>query len=251
MMTRRILSQGELDGACFVYALANACLALTGRRPNLAAASQAMSRLTWPGDLLDPAGGTTRRYGGSPGDLDRDADMFVRCLSDGRAIARRIPGPVDFPGVRMFTGSRAVVVLRYQGDSFFQDGMDHWACAVGAESGRILLACSNRLSRCALDFDYGEGSAPEGRAWNDAISPGRARLVPGDFFQVSLVEGARLEAQEEKGPAGKEEAGGRGAGTGKEAVMTEGGGVPGLSLAQIERLARSWPRSSARRPRRQ
>jgi len=59
---RKIISQGELDGACFIYALANSFLSLTGKKPTQSKWDKAIDALQFKEDFLKGNVGTERCF---------------------------------------------------------------------------------------------------------------------------------------------------------------------------------------------
>ena len=59
---RKIISQGELDGACLLYALANSFLSLTGKKPTQSKWDKAIDALPIKEDFLKGNVGTERYF---------------------------------------------------------------------------------------------------------------------------------------------------------------------------------------------
>lgn len=203
---RRIFAQGDLDGACFLYSIVNAYVALTGRAPDFANLCAALAQVPHPGDFLNPSVGTTGRY-----DLDYPLllgtieRMLALLGGEGppaqrfhvqRIHVQRIEGPLTVRSAALLPDARSVVILRYQGSSHFADDMDHWVCAVAHDAalGCLYVACSVRHQRACIGAPcgYEERHHPEVDRWsNDQLCPERAHtIVEGEAFRVSL-EGER------------------------------------------------------------
>ena len=185
---RSIHTQGDLDGACFLYALANAWTALTGQDPTLEEWGARVRQLPLLDELIDPRVGTTASYSNTPALLveaarrllsaNPEASLAVEHLPDLRALSE-LAGLID---------ERRVVVLRYQGSSRFTKDVDHWVCAVAtdARSSRVHVACSMRWSDVHRfsDAEYEELEVAFGRRANDSLAEPDAELVAGSALLI-------------------------------------------------------------------
>ena len=215
---RRISAQGDLDGACFLYSIVNAYVALTGGAPSFGNLCAALAQVEHPGDFLNPSVGTTGQYdlnypllqgtiermlallGGEGPDSQRSdsQDSGVQhspahSPPAQRFHVQRIEGPLSVRSAALLPDARSVVILRYQGSSLFADDMDHWVCAVAHDAalGCLYVACSVRHQRACIGAPcgYEERHHPEVGRWsNDQLCPDRAHtLVEGEAFRVRLV----------------------------------------------------------------
>ncbi|PKN08231.1 MAG: hypothetical protein CVU73_07140 [Deltaproteobacteria bacterium HGW-Deltaproteobacteria-8] len=196
---RRISAQGDLDGACFLYSIVNAFVALTHREPGFDAVCRAFGQVDFPADFLNGEVGTTGRY---DGDYALQADNMRRILAALGAEPfeiKRLEGPLSLPLLAASIHAQSVVVVRYKGDSQHAQGVDHWVCAVGADSSAansadssavtLHVACSIRLHKaCGDGAGYAERHHRELDRWsNDALSQEYPHtLVPGEAFQIVL-----------------------------------------------------------------
>ncbi len=199
---RRIYAQGDLDGACFLYSIVNAYVALTGRAPSFEHVCAAFALVAHPGDFLNPSVGTTGQYDRDYPLLQQTIERLLAALGGETFHVQRMAGP--FPAAAphahpdalaaALPDARSVVILRYQGSSQFADDMDHWVCAVAhdAAQGRLHVACSVRHQRACNGPPciYAETFHPEVGRWsNDQLCPERAHtVVEGEVFRVT-VEG--------------------------------------------------------------
>jgi len=221
---RRIYAQGDLDGACFLYSIINAYVALIGRAPGFEPVCAALAQVAHPGDFLNPSVGTTGKYdrdypllqqtierllatlGGEPpqaqGDgMQPDPTQYSPVQQSPTQLPRvqrfnvqRIEGTCSLPALSALLHASSVLILRYQGSSLFAHAMDHWVCAVahdGAQA-RLHVACSVRHQRACSGSPcgYAETFHPEVGRWsNDQLCPERAHtIVEGEVFRVR-VEG--------------------------------------------------------------
>jgi len=199
---RRIFAQGDLDGACFLYSIANAYVALTGRAPDFAHLCAALAQVPHPGDFLNPSVGTTGHYDLDYSLLQSTMERMLALLGgegpDSQRLyvqrfhVQRIEGPLSVRSAALLPDARSVVILRYQGSSHFADDMDHWVCAVAHDAalGCLYVACSVRHQRACIGAPcgYEERHHPEVDRWsNDQLCPERAHtLVEGEAFRVRL-----------------------------------------------------------------
>jgi len=214
---RRIYAQGDLDGACFLYSIVNAYVALCGKPPDFERVCAAFAQVDHPADLLNASVGTTGGYdldypllqntiermlallgGASPGTQHSatqlpDARHSATQLPDARHSATQLPpaqtftvqrieGPFSAASLNALLDAKSVVILRYQGSSAFADDMDHWVCVVAQDSasGCMAVACSVRHQRACngAPCSYAETLHPEFGRWsNDQLCPERAYTV--------------------------------------------------------------------------
>lgn len=196
-MTRRIYNQGDLDGACFLYAVVNAYVALTGRAPEFWVMAQALGQVDHPGDFLNGIVGTTGHYDQNypllQDNLERVLARLGPGLSGRRFAVRRQEGPCSAETLAGLLGPDSVAVIRYQGNSALTRDMDHWVCAVAhdAASGGTFVACSVRYQKsfAASGCTYSERFHPDCGRWsNDLLHiGGDLKLVEGEVFCVKLV----------------------------------------------------------------
>lgn len=193
---RRIYAQGDLDGACFLYSIVNAYVALCGKAPDFGRVCAAFAQVDHPADFLNASVGTT-------GHLDRDfpllqntIERMLTLLGGETFHVSRMEGPFSAaaPNTQLdaLLDAKSVVILRYQGSSAFADAMDHWVCVVAhdSQSGSMAVACSVRHQRACngSPCSYAETFHPEFGRWsNDRLCPERAyTVVEGEVFRVRL-----------------------------------------------------------------
>ncbi len=190
---RTIHTQGDLDGACFLYATANAYTALTGRSPSLARWSRALRQIPHTLDFLDPCAGTTRHYEGRPDLLADTLQTLLRELAgDGPAPSFTWHGEVtDVAGLTPLIDRDAVVLFRYTGSVHFGRDLDHWVCGVAedpADAGRVYAACSTRYADVLQGSPgpYQELHHPRyNRRSNEIVADDHdAHIVIGSVFQI-------------------------------------------------------------------
>jgi hypothetical protein len=195
---RRIYAQGDLDGACFLYSIVNAYVALTGRAPDFGRVCAAFAQVDHPADFLNASVGTTGHFDRDYALLQNTIERMLALLGGAspdspRFLVTRIQGPFSAASLNALLDAKSVVILRYQGSSMFADAMDHWVCVVAhdAAQGRLHVACSVRHQRACngAPCSYAETLHPEFGRWsNDQLCPERAyTVVEGEVFRVRLV----------------------------------------------------------------
>lgn len=188
---RRINSQGDLDGACFLYSIVNAYVALTGGEAGFGAVCRAFGQVDHPGDFLTGDVGTTGKYAGNHELLQDNLRRILSALGGDRFEVARIEGRVTLPDLAAHVSAESVVVIRYMGESTFAQGMDHWVCVVGCGAdGQAHIACSIRLNTActAQSCRYAERRDPvTGRCSNDVLSAEHPHtFVEGEAFRITL-----------------------------------------------------------------
>lgn len=191
---RRIFGQGDLDGACFLYAVVNAFVALTGRAPEFWVMAQALGQVDHPGDFLNGIVGTTGAYDRQYALLQDNIERILARLGSEAFEVRRIEAPTDAASLAALLGPDSVALVRYQGNSERTKDMDHWVCAVAhdAATGNTFVACSVRFQKSYADgaCTYAERLHPECGRWsNDVLRVGGdIKIVEGEVFRV-VVKG--------------------------------------------------------------
>ncbi|GAB6126052.1 hypothetical protein [Humidesulfovibrio idahonensis] len=189
---RNIYAQGDFDGACFLYSIVNAYVALQGRSPEFGAVCAAFGLVDHPGDFLNGCVGTTGAYDKDYGLLAANISRVLAALGGGPFAVRRVPGPFAESALAELLSERSVVLLRYMGSSRHAAGMDHWVCAVDydAERGEAHVACSVRFNHACDDpaCAYAETRCPRFGRWaNDILSAADAHtIVEGEVFVISM-----------------------------------------------------------------
>ena len=196
MPTRMIYAQGDFDGACFLYSIGNAYVALRGMMADFGLLCAAMAQVDHPGDFLNGCVGTTGAYEKRYALLEANIRRMLATLAGPapdapRFEVARLAAPPRPEALARLIGPQSVVILRYQGGSQNAAGMDHWVCAVDcdATAERIHVACSVGLHR-AIDEGrpYQETTHANGRRSNDALTKEREHtVIEGEVFQVTLL----------------------------------------------------------------
>lgn len=149
---RFILAQGSMDGACFLYSVANAAKALTPTRSLREQHwSDMLQRLTRVGDFMDQQVGT----GNSDPKPEQQVVMvrqMVRALSPLCEIAVYLVDEDDLTGRRLaaLIDPDTVLVLGTK---------SHWVCAVDVdhEGRQLLVADSSQLHEVVPYAEKREG----------------------------------------------------------------------------------------------
>ncbi len=185
--TRRIYSQGIFDGACFLYAIANAYTALTGRNVTTASWSKAIQHVPYLSDFLSGAVGTDR-YRNDPDLLGFAVERMLGVLA--RGVHCRVEHREDstLEGIAACISKKSVALFCINHSTRQQPIFDHWVCGVGVapEPLAIKIACSWRYvatpQECKerRDLRYG-------RYFNDRLTESDAdKVIPRTLFRLAL-----------------------------------------------------------------
>lgn len=156
-MTRKISAQGDFDGACFLYSIANAVAALTGSQ--LSAAQWKKSIKTLPfrvDDFLTCLG--TDSLNGRQIYFDEISRHFCEQSKDNSFAVSSKDGIKTATSLRntITEGSVAIVALH--------EGA-HWVCVVDADASHFYISCSAEALRAGTT--YMEARSPNlGRVFN-------------------------------------------------------------------------------------
>lgn len=145
---RHIFSQGDYDGACFLYAVANAYAAVTGQRPPCDAWDQGIRALKHAHDFLGGCIGTTEHFSATPHDIPTAVSIMLKAFNNlgPRVQWAHLPALDTLEQLASYVDERAVVIFHYQGKTAQIDAIDHWVCAVASTMKPLALhlACSYR-----------------------------------------------------------------------------------------------------------
>ncbi len=188
---RTIHTQGDLDGACFLYAIANALTALTGNSPDLKAWGSCVRELPHVVNFIDGSVGTNGFYETAPGALVSAAERLLASASSTEFLVESDGEAQSLEVVAKMIGERSVAVLRYLGSSRRAKDVDHWVCAVaGADPPlRLHVACSIRWSDVYrfTDEEYEEEEVSFGRRSNDTLVEPQCKVVRGSVLRIIAV----------------------------------------------------------------
>ena len=154
---RKIISQGERDGACFLYSMANSVMALTGK---------ILKQDVW-NDLIGALGDATDFLRSDTGTLKIDADdqeltrfasLVLKHVSPRRLKLEVDCGPRPTEVSNALSDSTVLVVTNNW----------HWFCIVDSDEQYCYAACSAKLHENPLT--YREELSPKYcRIYNDAF----------------------------------------------------------------------------------
>ena len=193
-MRRHIYNQGDFDGACFLYAMANAYAALTGQEPRQSDWDRGVGSLSHPLDFLQGDVGTTLHYEQDPALLGQAVHKMVESMShpDAPLKAEAMPEATSLEAIANLIDERSVAVLWYRGQTRHVAQEDHWVCAVAASCDPLCvhLACSIRRPD---DGRFGDGAYKEvyhaglDRYSHDSVTEEETvAIMPGSVFRVWL-----------------------------------------------------------------
>lgn len=174
-----IYSQGIRDGACLLYATANAYKALTGNKVTRDKWNAAVSHLADPGTFLGGVGATHLEFEdvvavieGMLGALAEPGEHF---------ILDQLPASADIAELCDAISERSVVLFAYRGKTEFLEVNDHIVCGVAAgdDAGTLHVACSAALWMRHVDHPhyFERRHSQLNRYSNDSISAVRPVIV--------------------------------------------------------------------------
>ena len=175
---RFIRSQGDLDGACFLYALLNARQTLTGKRATANSWSAAVRILTTPECFID----NTRGSEGTDGDHEKERDLAERFINH---LAPAAPLRVQTAkglksgilGAARPTESSVIVCSNNQ----------HWFSILDADEDRVYVACSWVWQRDPQKYTERVSPGFE-RVYNDIVTIGDLEFYKSRALIVSTSE---------------------------------------------------------------
>lgn len=175
-MTKNFIrTQGDLDGACFLYALANATQAITNLQITTTAWSAMVAELSNPMDFLDQGCGTRH----SDGDVFKQenlANRLLKGLSPRGALTAKNLSPLNKHCAfdEIITNRSALVLGSPQ----------HWYCIVDFDSDNLYIACSWSLHEQGHQYKERK-SRRLGRTYNRVDSRERLRVFQSRGFMVA------------------------------------------------------------------
>jgi len=148
MEMKHIYSQGDYDGACFLYALANAYSAVTGQRPPCGAWDMGIRSLHYAHDFLGGCIGTSEHFSADPQNIPAAVSVMLSSFNSTGSTVQwaHLPALHELGQLAPLVDHKGVIIFRYQGETAHIDAIDHWVCAVATtvKPFRLHLACSYR-----------------------------------------------------------------------------------------------------------
>lgn len=188
---RRIYAQGDLDGACFLYSVVNAYVALTRREPEFSNVCSAFKQVDHPQDFLSGNTGTNGQYCNRPDALKDNIERILSVIGNEKFAVTVLDSFCFVSGIESYLDQNSVVLLHYLGNSKFAKNLDHWVCAVEYKESILYVACSVRLQKACKGgtCDYQEIYHRQFERWsNDQLFDGNDQFImPTPAIQVSLV----------------------------------------------------------------
>lgn len=178
MRKRKILAQGDRDGACFLYSAANAGFALTGKEISTKDWTKAVR--SSPFDMSDFMAGLGTDKFKLASHFENIASDFLSCVNKEIDI-NYIENISELKQIRKFIDDSSVLILGVDNDK-------HWLTVVDIEDGNLYCACSSR----ALSVDsskYVEVKSPNYERYCNLIAPLKELKVGiGYGLHISLSE---------------------------------------------------------------
>ena len=187
---RQIYHQGFWDGACFLYAIANAYKALTGSKVTREKWDRGLERVPNPLVFLTGVGATRLSYE----DAVRLIDAMLDAFSDPDESFKidQLSRTATIADICREVSLDAVVLFAFGGPTEVHHPESHIACAVATSTEPALLhiACSAAFSgRHLRDGEYIERFHPSvGRFSNDSIAvDSPVQIAPNWRWRLTLA----------------------------------------------------------------
>lgn len=139
-MKRRILLQGDMDGACFLYSIANAFTLLTNKKVTITKWSKQFEYIPFSEDFLSGNIGT-KNYDDNMSLYEFAIKQSISLAYSSKKYLNEItikshPQIRKLNEIKPLISNKSVVILNISGE--------HWICAVGIDEKRnsIQAACS-------------------------------------------------------------------------------------------------------------
>jgi hypothetical protein len=178
----KIYSQGDLDGACFLYSIANAYKALTRKNVTSRAWSKALNSVLLLEDFMDSTVGTER--------YNDDALLFEAVINNMLgAFSRKISFEVtqvkcrNIASIKKLISEKAVVIFCYMVEKDGKEIINHWTCGVGLHDSPpgVQVACSSCDTEPQKDNKFS-------RWYNEIRSSNNVTTVLEEsVFQISIT----------------------------------------------------------------
>ncbi len=179
-MNRKYLMQGDLDGACFLYSIANSVVVLTSRKPTVSQWSKALQYIPFSSDFLNGKVGT-KNY-------DDRSELYRFAASQALSeysptnefIVTDHPRAKSISDIKGLISINSVVVLNLN--------EEHWVCVVDVDetSSSLLSVCSDLGDRIN---HYEESGCKFQRKYNRVYS-----LSNGNYIHQSSVVQISIDA---------------------------------------------------------
>jgi hypothetical protein len=171
--------QGDLDGACFLYSIANCVVALTQRKPSVNQWSNALEYIPFAHDFIDGKVGI-KNYDERSELYRFSVEQALSEYSPKRNFLVRVHPELERIGdVAPLVKSNSVVILNINAE--------HWICVVDVDVPRatLLSVCSDLGDRVNR---YKEVECQFGRAYNrEYVLDQVTHIHKSSVIQVSLA----------------------------------------------------------------
>ena len=174
-MDRRIVSQGDLDGACFLYSVANAIGALSGRALVPSQWSAGIASIQKPRAFLRQDEGTAA--------LDEDGTKLTQLVKNFAKAAAQGPFEVTLH----FADRRGIGKLIAQDSVVIVGSKEHWFVVTETSDKNAFLACSDEYNQSGKS--YKESSSPRfDRPFNKVVALSDLRVFQRMVFRIAKCQ---------------------------------------------------------------
>lgn len=168
MSKPQISSQGEYDGACFLYSITNAYKALTGKKPSQEKWDDAIQRVPYNSDFLVNVG--TANYDDDMALYEITTKRMLKCFAPKKYVfdIKSFPEEKKVPPLQKLITENSVVILIEK----LGENSEHWLTAVDFDEHNIYFANSWKLVN--MGTKYSEQKSPTfNRIYNDSRKIGQ------------------------------------------------------------------------------
>ena len=179
-MNRNILSQGDLDGACFLYSIANAYIALSHEKPNNSKWNDFLKRWDHATEFipfLRDFFSSTKTYSGS-GRYNKYEKLFESTIEVLlRELTRDKPLRFAVMSHPDITEKNEISDLIDENSVVFTcSDEEHWVCCVASEKKKIYCACSYEFIRPKRN-EYAENHHKDFNRYSNTTLKGKPSCV--------------------------------------------------------------------------
>jgi len=175
--SRKILSQGDRDGACFLYSIANSYYALTKQQLSEAQWKKSINAILFKlDDFLSGRG--TEKLDYNPEYLEGLCRKFLPQNNKINFEIAAVKDTTEKSLQKILTNNQVVIAAI--------DGGNHWVCMVDSDKSQFYLACSN--TDLNSEEKYYEATSPNfERPFNKTSSFNELELWGGSMMVVKIV----------------------------------------------------------------
>jgi hypothetical protein len=140
----KICSQGGFDGACFLYSIANAYTALTGKKPTQRNWDKALKNIPFLSDFMTSDMGT-KQYDENLALYEFTIKTMLDYFSLGKVKIESYPDMNKVQNIKRLLGKKSVVIVNIKSE--------HWVVVVDSSDQEFQVACSFELMKKGSKYE--------------------------------------------------------------------------------------------------